>query len=68
VGRPRSLTGGSATPDPDPECDDGTVLAVTWLGSLGWLGMLFLAIALVVVAVVLILYLWHVSGSGGADL
>jgi hypothetical protein len=41
------------------------MLAVTWLGFLGWLTTLLLAIALVVAAVVLVLYLWHVGGSGG---
>jgi hypothetical protein len=41
------------------------MLAFTWLGFLGWLGTLLLAMALVVAVVGLILYLWHVSGTGG---
>jgi hypothetical protein len=41
------------------------MLALTWLGFLRWLGTLLLAIVLVVAVVGLILYLWHVSGTGG---
>jgi hypothetical protein len=39
------------------------MLAVSWLGFLRWLATL--PIALVVAAMVLVLYLSHVSGSGG---
>jgi hypothetical protein len=41
------------------------MLALTWLGFLRWLGTMLLAIAAVVAVVGLILYLWHVSGTGG---
>jgi hypothetical protein len=48
-----------------PHYGQGPMLALTWLGFLRWLGALLLAIALVVAVVGLILYLWHVSGTGG---
>ena len=41
------------------------MFALTWLGFLRWLGTLLLATALAVAVVGLILYLWHVSGTGG---
>ena len=41
-----------------------SVLALSWLGFLEWLGTLLLAIALVGAVVVLVLYLREVSGSG----
>jgi hypothetical protein len=40
-----------------------SVLALSWLGFLEWLGTLLLAIGLVVAVVVLVLYLREVSGS-----
>ena len=48
-----------------PTYGQDLMLAFTWLGFLRWLGTLLLAMALVVAVVGLILYLWHVSGTGG---
>ena len=41
------------------------MLALTWLEFLRWLGTLLLAIALVVAIGGLILWLMHISGTGG---
>ena len=49
----------------DPTYGQGLMFALTWLAFLRWLGTLLLATALVVAVVGVILYMWHVSGTGG---